>query len=629
MKVRIARKTFVIVLLLIVSIGCSEEEGIQETQKPVGAAKGESIPVADSVYINGKIYTVNKAQPWAEAMAIKDGEFIAVGSNVEVEALKGDNTKVVDLGGKFAMPGLHDQHVHMEQAYKGEILGDSMLNFPPEVDSSEEAGKILKAFADKNPDIEVLFGQSLPYAVFATISNEWMDEAVPDRPVVILSDTEHEGILNSKALAMEGITAETTAPEGGEICKDDSGKLTGWLMENAAGRWAWKHYPQVSPEDHRKGLQATIAYRNSIGVTTVKRQHAKNPIAIAAQSLEKEGELHARIGLSWTWKGPLEPMPLEEQEKMIAERRRFASDLIKTDYVKLSGDGNAGSTGYVLEPYLQTKDRGINFFTDDALFEEVEMFDRMGMGVTIHSTGDAANRQMIDAVERVKKKHGELKARHQLAHASMIHPDDIVRLKALDITAEFSPVVWFATDFVKAQIPQIGEERMKYWYPMKSIVTNGGRIAIASDGPLMWQDTFQRLEAAITRVAPDGGTDPLSPHEAIDLAVALKAMTLDSAYLLNIEEEVGSIEVGKCADMTVLSQNLFEIPVTTIDSTKVLLTVFDGRVVFDSNSSPIGEAAIEKRYQVDLDFNGDVGHPGCEWRRTPLRQEATGTQNYR
>ena len=255
---------------------------------------------ADVVYTNGRIYTVNKTQPWAEAVAIKRGKFIAVGTTADIEKLKGDNTKIVDLGGKFAMPGLHDQHVHMEQAYKGEILGDSMLNFPPEVDSSEEAGKILKAFAQKNPDAEVLFGQGLPYAVFATISNKWIDEAVPDRPVVILSDTEHEGILNSKALDMEGVTAETKAPEGGEIGKDESGKLTGWLMENAAGRWAWKHYPQVSTEDHKKGLQATIAYLNSIGVTTVKQQHAKNPIAIAAQSLEKEGNLHARIGLSWT-----------------------------------------------------------------------------------------------------------------------------------------------------------------------------------------------------------------------------------------------------------------------------------------------------------------------------------------
>ena len=411
------------------------------------------------------------------------------------------------------------------------------------------------------------------------------------------------------------MTTKTEVPRGGGIGKDPkTGKLTGWLMETAAGKWAWKHYPQVSTEDHKKGLQATIAYLNSIGVTTVKQQHAKNPIAIAAQSLEKDADLHARVGLSWTWKGPLEPMPMEDQEKMIAERGRFSSDLIKTEYVKFSGDGNAGSTGYVLEPYLETKDRGINFFSDEALFKEVEKFDQMGMGITIHATGDASNRQMLDAVERVKKKHGKLKARHQLAHASMIHPDDYKRLKELNVTAEFSPVVWFATDFVKAQLPQIGDERMKYWYPMASIVQSGGRIALASDGPLMWQDTFSRLEAAITRLDPKAeGGEPLSPHQAIDLTTGLKAMTLDSAYLMNIEDSVGSIEVGKCADMIVLDKNLFEIPVEKIDTTQVLLTVFDGKLVFEAGVSPDEEKEIEEHYGVALDFTGDCGHPGCEW----------------
>lgn len=153
---------------------------------------------------------------------------------------------------------------------------------------------------------------------------------------------------------------------------------------------------------------------------------------------------------------------------------------------------------------------------------------------------------------------------------------------------------------------------MRYWYPMKSVLENGGRIAIASDGPLMWQDTFGRLEAAITRVSPDGKGEPLAFHEAIDLAAAIKAMTLDSAYLMNIEETVGNIAVGKRADMIVLDQNLFDIPKTNIDSTKVLLTIFDGKVVYDVNSSPTSEDAIEKRYETKLDFSGAHGHPGCK-----------------
>ena len=201
---------------------------------------------ADTVLTGGKIYTVNKEQPWAEAVAVKNNKIVYVGDAEGAKAFIGTETKVIDLGGKFAMPGMHDQHVHMEQSYKADIVGDSMLSFPPEVDSAEKAGKLLKEFAAKNPDAELLFGQGLPYALFASISNGWMDEAVSDIPVVILSDTEHEGIMNTAALELEGITADTPAPEGGEIGKDKSGKLTGWLMENAAGQWAWKHYPPCS-----------------------------------------------------------------------------------------------------------------------------------------------------------------------------------------------------------------------------------------------------------------------------------------------------------------------------------------------------------------------------------------------
>ena len=241
------------------------------------------------VLTNARIYTLNDEEPWAEAVAIRDGAFIAVGRSGDVRPLIGADTRVIDLGGKMAMPGLHDAHVHLEQAYKGEIIGEAMLTIPPDVDSVEEAGRLLRAFATANPDADVLFGQGLPYAVFSTIPNAWMDEAVPDRPVVILSDTEHEGILNSAALAMEGLTTATQAPAGGEIGRDQDGRLTGWLMESAAGRWAWKHYPQISSQDHIKGLRATIAYLNSIGVTTVKQQHAKVPIAEAARSLENDG----------------------------------------------------------------------------------------------------------------------------------------------------------------------------------------------------------------------------------------------------------------------------------------------------------------------------------------------------
>jgi len=578
--------------------------------------------VADTIYTGGKIYTVNNAQPWVEAVAIKDGVFIAVGKSREVEKFKGKDTMVVDLAGKFAMPGLHDAHVHLEQAYIADVVGDKMLTFPVGATSIKDLQKLLKDYADKNPDLNVLFAQTLPQDIFPNSSptKAFIDEVVPDRAVVMLSDTEHEGLLNSRALEMEGITKDTPAPKGGEIDRDAGGEPTGYFREMAAGKWAWKHYPIISPDEHKQGLQATIAYMNMIGITAVKQQHAKVPIALAAQSLEKDGELHARIALSWTWKGPLEPMPLDEQEKMIAGRGRFASDMIKTEFVKLSLDGNVGTTGYVLEPYLKSKGTGLPVFPDDKdVVAEVEKFDRLAMGITAHATGDAAGRQLLDAIEAVKKKHGVVKGRHQLGHASLVHPDDYSRLKDLNVTAEFSPVVWFPTPYTDGVAGELGEERRSRWYPMRSLTTHGARFAIASDGPLMWQDTFSRLEGAITRKHPDGGNVALALDEAIDLPTAIKAMTLDSAFLMDLENDVGSIEVGKRADMIILDKNLFEIPEADIDSTKVLQTIFDGDVVYDAGDDPGNEQAIEKEYDIDLDFSGESGYPGCEWHEAQLQ----------
>lgn len=303
-------------------------------------------------------------------------------------------------------------------------------------------------------------------------------------------------------------------------------------------------------------------------------------------------------------------MPVEEQEALIAARGQFASELINTEFVKFSIDGNAGSTGYVVEPYLVTGDQGMPVWKDEDLFAEIEKFDRMGLGITGHATGDAANRQLIDAFAYVKEKYGELKGRHQLAHGTMIHPEDIPRLKELDLTPEFSPVFWYPGPFPDAQRAQLGDDRMNGWYPINSVAKSGGRVTLASDGPLYWHGPLSVMETAITRKAPSGVGEALNPHEAIGLATAIKAMTLNSAYVMNQENTVGSIEVGKRADMIVLDNNLFEIPVEEIGKSTVQITVFNGKVVYDAAVNPTNEKAIEKEYNVELDLESGPGHHG-------------------
>ena len=576
----------------------------------------QQVPEADAVYRNGKIYTVNDKQPWAEAVAIKAGKFLKVGTNDEVKAVMGTDTKVIDLGGKFVMPGLHDTHLHFESFYSSEMLEGAMLKFSAEQTSIEQLQQALKAYADQNPDLKVLFAEQLPLTLFPNLSptKDFIDEVISDRPVVMLTDTEHEAVLNSKALAMEGITAETPTPSGGEIVKDPkTGEPTGFLKETAAGIWGWSHFPQLTPAQHKQGALAVMKYLNSIGITSVKQQHAKNPVATAFQALEKDGTLTMRVALSWTYKGPLEPMPLEEQEKMIAERHRYASEVINTEFVKLSLDGTVGTTGLVVEPYLLTGDKGIAFYTLEDLAEDIGRFDAMGIGVTVHANGDGAGRLMLDALELMQRTNGELKARHQLGHAVLIHPEDLRRLKAVNLTTEFSPVVWFPSDLVAGLAGQVGPDRLNRVWPMNSVAEHGGRFVIASDGPLSWREPLEALEAAVTRQVPGGSDDALAPGEAIDLATAIKAMTSNSAYLMSQDASVGTIEVGKRADMVVLDKNLFEIPPTEIAKSTVQLTIFDGQVVYDATSDATGEESIEEHYNVELDLSGEEGYKGNKW----------------
>jgi predicted amidohydrolase YtcJ len=309
--------------------------------------KSINLQPADTVYTNGRIYTVNEAQPWAEALAIRDGAFIAVGSAADVKAVIGENTRVIDLGAKYVMPGLHDIHLHIQNAYTADALEGKLLFFPNDVKSVEELGKIFRKYAEANPDAEILFAENLPYSIFPDNSptKAFIDDIVNDRPVYMLSDTQHEGLLNSKAIEVEGITAETPNPPLGIIVKDEkTGEPTGFLKEEPVGDYVWKHYPVPDSERIVAGLKSTISCLNSVGITSVTQVHAKNDVADGVKILDDAGELNVRFGLAWTWNDPMEPKTLEEQEAAIKNRNKYASDRVWVGGVKISSDGNPGST---------------------------------------------------------------------------------------------------------------------------------------------------------------------------------------------------------------------------------------------------------------------------------------------
>lgn len=384
--------------------------------------------------------------------------------------------------------------------------------------------------------------------------------------------------------------------------------------------WGWPYFPSLTRDQHKKGMRAVVEYLNSIGITTAKEQHSKSHWAQGFKDVESDGELTMRVGLSWTWRGPLEPSSLEDQEEDINRRQQFASDLINPDFVKLSVDGTTGTTGLVLDPYLETGDHGIAFYKLEQLIEDVARFDAMGLGITAHANADGAVRQFLDALEETKRRNGGLMGRHQVAHAILVHPDDLPRIGELNATVEFSPIFWIPTPISEALSGQLGPERMAHLFPMKSVQKNGGRFVIASDGPLAWQEPMVGIEVAITRQKPGGSKEALSPAEAIDLESAIRAYTIDEAFLMGHEDTVGSIEKGKVADLIVLDKNLFEIPVTQIGKTKVLQTIFNGSVIYDAATDPTGEEAIEKAYHVELDLTGESGKACCEIQEQQLHR---------
>jgi predicted amidohydrolase YtcJ len=535
-----------------------------------------------------------------------------VGSAATVEEVKGDGTEVIDLEGKFAMPGLIDPHIHLGSFYAASKLEGKLLRFPAGA-SHDEMQSLLTEYAGQNPGLEVIVAENYNSGLFPGGSppKEFLDEVVADRPVIAISDTEHEALLNSAALARAGITSETPDPPNGQIIRDPTtGKPAGTMKEAAAGRWGYSEYPAVPHDDHVDGLHALISYLNSVGVTAIKVAHA-DPAEIAAlQDLEAQGELTARTAVGWTWLSPLSPKTREQFEETIERRGRFASSLINPDFVKINIDGTPTGSAYMLEAYEGRDERGQPFIELDELADAVARFDAQGIGVTFHVMGDAGMRLVIDALEEAASRNGGFKARHQLGHSSLIAPEDIERIAALDLSAEFSaPNIHYDVGIVEAVEAAIGPGRYAGWFPVKQVAIAGGRIVTASDGPLFWQDPLEALQKMVLRSYPGG--------ENLTLEEVIESMTINAAFVMD-DDTIGSLEPGKQADMIVLDRDIFSLPPEEIGSTKVLRTLLSGKVIFDASIDPATEEAIEVQHDVELETHSE-SHKSVHFESTTER----------
>lgn len=536
---------------------------------------------ADSVYRNGKVYTVDADRSWAEAVAITDGRIGYVGSDAGVSEHIGPNTGVFDLGGRLMLPAFQDVHIHPIGGGMEALACD--LN---DLSGLPEYRSAIAAYAAANPDLPWILGGGWSMAEFGpggSPSRNILDELVADRPVFLTSSDGHSGWANSRALEIAGITRDTPDPPDGIIDRDpETGELIGSLQEGAMNL-VEKHIPDTSPDGRIAGLRYAQEMLHGYGITSITDASVRPAQLEAYETLDARDELKLRVVTSLWWD---RERGEEQIEEFIAQRGKYTKGNVDASTVKIMQDGVLENyTAAMLEPYdVPSRTRGIPMVEPEFLKRAVTLLDAADFQVHFHAIGDAAIRQSLDAVEEALIENGQRGNRHHISHLQVIHPDDIPRFAELDVVANFQPLWAYADRYIlELNLPFIGEERTSWMYPIKSVQDAGGRIAFGSDWSVSTANPFMQIETAITRLsAIDEPAPEFTPEERIDLESAVAAFTINAAFVNKQEDETGSIETGKLADLIVLDQNLFDIEPSAISDTSVLLTLFAGEPVYGS-----------------------------------------------
>jgi predicted amidohydrolase YtcJ len=548
----------------------------------VFAACKPRTPPADLVVRNAKIYTMDDARTWAEALAIDDGRIVFVGANDGVDAFVGPETRFVDLEGRMALPGFHDSHVHPVSG--GVELGQCNLNG---LTTREGLFAAIEECAARTPDEEWVVGGGwdLPLFPGANPNRTDLDRLSPDQPAYLSSADGHSVWVNSRALDIAGIDATTPDPPNGRIERDRAGEPTGTLRESASALVS-AHLPPLGAEDYVEGLKRALRMANGFGITSLIEASARERALEAYTALASSGALTARVRVSLTVDESKDETQVDE---LVQLRARYQAKGIRADAAKIFADGVIESgTAALLEPYIDVPSRGELNFPDEVLDRIVTRLDKEGFQVHVHAIGDRAIRASLDAFEKARTANGPRDSRHHISHIELFHPGDIPRFRSLGVVANFQPLWAFAdTCITDLTEPQLGPERSRWLYPIKSLKDSGAVLAAGSDWSVSSMNPLEAVQVAITRRDLTAREGPSwIPEEVVDLDTILAAYTRGGAYVQHQESLTGSIEVGKRADVIVLEKNLFEVPETEIHRVKVLLTLLDGKEVYRDTSFP-------------------------------------------
>ena len=557
-------KRITLPILLVLAAACAGGERAAE--------------VAGTVYTNGRIYTVDEANPWAEAMAVRGNEIVYVGDGAGAEALVGDATRVEDLDGRFVMPGIigtHEHSIFLMGVASGLVIEELSH------DKDEMLAEVA-AYLEENPDGPFMsYGGG--YENTVQIQRTEIDAITgPDVPFFMMSKTGHAGWANTKALELAGVTEDEEPIDF--FGRDPDGTRNGYVG-TAAAAYYMMGVAGLKKEAVLQSAPTILAQIASNGITGMfeagQPPGHEEPLFDAIGELEDEGRLTVRYTVSCMVQREQHIPGAIECLKKFGEK--YDSDFFRVNTLKIHGDGSLeGHTALLLEPYADMPDQyGILSVPEDKSIEAALEAASLGYDLHTHAIGDAANRSFLNVFQAVRDA-GYADTRLEMGHTVLVDDADLVRFKDLDAIANFYTLE--AAQPNPDYLTLLGPERYERLMRLGTMERMGIRIVLSQDFPSLNMNPFLHLHAAVTRSLV-GDSESLGPDsEKLTVPQAIRAYTLDAAYMVRSQDYAGSLETGKRADFIVLDRNLLEIPEDDIADTKVLKTVVDGRTVFEAGA---------------------------------------------
>lgn len=542
---------------------------------------------ADRILINGKVWTEDDARPQAEAIAVRGDRILAVGTSLEIRALAGPQTIVTDLKGKLVVPGFQDSHLHFPGPSLKEVQMDAAKNVA-------DFQKILGDFVRTHPGESWQTGGGWNYSQFPDRKphRAYIDTVLADRPVLLDDRDGHVILVNSKALALAGVTRDTPDPADGRIVRDATGEPTGEFQEGAKSL-VYKRVPELSFDDRYAAFIAHMAEAAADGLTAAQNASWSPETHRVAMRALAAGEMKLRLRFA----PPIVPRVGDSPDGDHLERPvtsedlayyrelsdTFRGPLIKFGAIKGVVDGTVDAkTAAMFEPFVGTNTTGIAFWQANELNETVALYDREGFQVLLHAIGDRGIHMALDAFEYAAKVNGTRGRRHRVEHIEVPRLSELSRFKQLGVIASTQAI--FALPDASTIVnyaPLLGPRRASHAMPFKAIDDAGAVQAFGSDWSVYDFSPLLGIYVAVNRMTPQGTpAGGWYPENRISVAAALRHYTRDGAYASFDEDIRGSLTPGKLADLVVLSEDILTMPPKDLLKTRVVLTMMGGRVTY-------------------------------------------------